>query len=60
MMVPERPSLERQVLAVLDGSPVGATRIPVILGGCGSGRTSLLLRLRDRFGLRIFELWAEK
>ena len=48
-MIPERPSLERRVLAALDGA-VGASRIPVILGGCGSGRTSLLLRLRDLIG----------
>jgi hypothetical protein len=50
MMIPERPSLERRVLAALDGSPGGGTRIPVVLGGCGSGRTSLLLRLRDLIG----------
>src|SRR5262245_54034912 len=49
MMVPERPTLERRVLAALDGSG-GGTRIPVVLGGCGSGRTSLLLRLRDLIG----------
>jgi hypothetical protein len=48
MMIPERPSLERRVLAVLDGSQ--GPRIPVVLGGCGSGRTSLLLRLRDLIG----------
>ena len=50
MMVPERPALERRVLAALDG-PAGAhPRIPVLIGGCGSGRTSLLLRLRDLIG----------
>lgn len=49
MMIPERPSLERRVLAALDGSN-GGPRIPVVLGGCGSGRTSLLLRLRDLIG----------
>jgi hypothetical protein len=49
MMIPERPSLERRVLAALDGAN-GGPRIPVILGGCGSGRTSLLLRLRDLIG----------
>jgi len=53
MMIPERPALERRVLEALD---VGMTsesdgpRIPVLLGGCGSGRTSLLLRLRDLLG----------
>ena len=50
MMIPERPVLERRVLSALDGgSPAGA-RIPVLLGGCGSGRTSVLLRLRDLIG----------
>ena len=50
MMIPERPSLERRVLAALDGSTGSSPRIPVIIGGCGSGRTSLLLRLRDLIG----------
>ena len=50
MMIPERPTLERRVLAALDGSAGGGPRIPVVLGGCGSGRTSLLLRLRDLIG----------
>src|SRR6476660_7674646 len=50
MMIPERPSLERRVLAALDGSSGSGPRIPVVLGGCGSGRTSLLLRLRDLIG----------
>ena len=49
-MIPERPSLERRVLAALDGAQGGGPRIPVLLGGCGSGRTSLLLRLRDLIG----------
>src|SRR5512141_587798 len=49
MMIPERPSLERRVLAALDGAS-GGPRIPVLIGGCGSGRTSLLLRLRDLIG----------
>jgi hypothetical protein len=47
-VIVERPSLERRVIVSLDSG-----RIPVLLGGCGSGRTSLLLRLetliaRDR------------
>jgi hypothetical protein len=51
MMIPERPSLERRVLGALDGSVGNAgPKIPVILGGCGTGRTSLLLRLRDLLG----------
>jgi hypothetical protein len=49
MMIPERPALERRVLSALDASGAGA-RIPVLLGGCGSGRTSVLLRLRDLIG----------
>jgi hypothetical protein len=44
MIIP-RPALERRVLASLD-----AGRIPVLLGGCGSGRTSLLLRLAQTVG----------
>ncbi len=50
MMIPERPFLERRVLAALDGQAGGGPRIPVVLGGCGSGRTALLLRLRDLIG----------
>jgi len=49
-MIPERPSLERRVLGALDGPNGGGPRIPVVLGGCGTGRTSLLLRLRDLIG----------
>ncbi len=44
-MIVERPGLERRVLESLD-----AGRIPVVLGGCASGRTSLLLRLHALFG----------
>lgn len=44
-MIVERPSLERRVISSLD-----AGRIPVLLGGCGSGRTSLLLRLVQAIG----------
>jgi len=50
MIIPERPSLERRVLAALDGSAGSPLRIPVVLGGCGTGRTALLLRLRDLIG----------
>ena len=38
---------ERRVQGALDASP---SRIPVVLGGCGTGRTWLLQRLRDRLG----------
>lgn len=44
MIVP-RPMLERRLLASLD-----AARIPVLLGPCGMGRTSLLLRLSQVLG----------
>ena len=51
MMIPERPALERRVLEALDGSTAAAgPRIAVVIGGCGTGRTSLLLRLRDLIG----------
>jgi hypothetical protein len=46
-MITPRTPLSRRVLAALDASP---TRIPVILGGCGSGRSVLLQQLRDRIG----------
>ena len=45
-MIPERPVIERRILAALDANP---PRIPVLLGGCGSGRTSLLLRVGHIF-----------
>jgi hypothetical protein len=50
MMIPERPSLERRVLTAIEGSASGVPRIPVVLGACGTGRTSLLLRVRDLLG----------
>jgi hypothetical protein len=40
---------ERRVQGALDASP---SRIPVILGGCGSGRTWLLQQLRERGAVR--------
>jgi hypothetical protein len=43
----QRPLLERRVFAALDASP---RRIPVLLGSCGSGRTSALMHLRDQIG----------
>ena len=48
-MTCERPALERRVLSALDAEP---PRIPVLLGGCGSGRTSLLARVAARLGDR--------
>ncbi|MEZ5316570.1 MAG: hypothetical protein R2752_04145 [Vicinamibacterales bacterium] len=44
-MIVERLALERRVLASLE-----AGRIPVVLGGCGTGRTSLLLRVERALG----------
>jgi hypothetical protein len=38
---------ERRVQGALDAAP---SRIPVVLGGCGTGRTWMLQRLRDRLG----------
>ena len=46
MMAPHA-GLERRVLAALDASPA---RIPVVIGGCGTGRTTLLHVLGDRLG----------
>jgi hypothetical protein len=46
-MVTPRPNLIRRVMAALDASP---SRIPVLLGGCGSGRTTILHQLRERLG----------
>src|ERR1700694_4845087 len=46
-MVTPRSTLARRVVAALDASP---SRIPVLVGGCGSGRTTLLHQLRDRLG----------
>jgi hypothetical protein len=49
-MLTPRSSLTRRVVAALDASP---SRIPVLLGGCGSGRTTLLQQLRDRTGRTV-------
>src|SRR5262245_35820182 len=46
-MLTPRLSLSRRVTAALDASP---SRIPVLLGGCGSGRTTVLQQLRERLG----------
>ena len=46
MMAPH-VGLERRVMAALDATP---PRIPVVLGGCGSGRTTALHALVDRIG----------
>ena len=46
-MIAARPAFERRVLSALEADPM---RIPVLVGGCGMGRTFLLRRLRERLG----------
>jgi len=46
-MITPRTTLARRVTAALDASP---SRIAVLVGGCGSGRTTLLHQLRERIG----------
>jgi hypothetical protein len=46
-MTGAQPGFERRVHVALDAAP---SRIPVILGGCGTGRTWLLQRLAERAG----------
>lgn len=52
MITPERPALERRVLEAIrvGAGTADSGRIAVVPGGCGTGRTSLLLRLRDLIG----------
>ena len=45
----ERQNLEDQIISVLDASP---SRIPIIVGLDGSGRTSILLNLLGRLSNR--------
>ena len=46
-MLTPRSVLTRRVLAALDAAP---PRIPVLLGGCGSGKTTIVHLLRERIG----------
>jgi hypothetical protein len=46
-MAGQHSGFDRRVLGALEASP---SRIPVVLGGCGTGRTVLLQRLRERLG----------
>jgi hypothetical protein len=46
-MTGSQPGFDRRVHAALDATP---SRIPVVLGGCGTGRTWLLQRLQERTG----------
>jgi hypothetical protein len=46
-MLTPRSTVTRRLLGALDASP---SRIPVLLGGCGSGRSTLLRQLHERLG----------
>ena len=46
-MAGQHTGFDRRVLGALEAAP---SRIPVVLGGCGTGRTMLLQRLRERLG----------
>src|SRR5207253_2814145 len=46
-MLTPRTTLTRAVAAAIDAVP---SRIPVLVGGCGTGRTTLLHQVRDRVG----------
>ncbi len=46
-MLTPRSALSRRVASALDASP---SRIPVLVGGCGSGHTTLLRQLHNRIG----------
>jgi hypothetical protein len=46
MLTPRTPVV-RRLLSALDASP---SRIPVLLGGCGGGRTTLLRQIHERLG----------
>jgi len=53
----ERPTIERKIVTALDASPA---RVPVIVGGCGSGRTTLLRRLQHQLGASAEYLDVER
>src|SRR3954471_14756185 len=46
-MAGQQSGFDRRVLGALESAP---SRVPVVLGGCGTGRTTLLQRLRERLG----------
>jgi hypothetical protein len=48
-MLTPRQNLTRRLTAALDASP---SRIPVLIGGCGTGRTTIVQQLRERAGHR--------
>ena len=51
-MTGAQPGFERRLSAALDAAP---SRIPVVLGGCGTGRTWLLQRVRERLGRSVVQ-----
>jgi hypothetical protein len=51
-MTGAQPGFERRLTAALDAAP---SRIPVVLGGCGTGRTWLLQRVRERVGRSVVQ-----
>jgi hypothetical protein len=46
-MAGQQTGFDRRVMGALESTP---SRIPVVLGGCGTGRTMLLQRARERVG----------
>ncbi len=46
-MIGPQAGIERRVASALDAVP---SRIPIVLGGCGTGRTTMVERLRERLG----------
>ena len=56
-MLTPRTILARRVIAALDTSP---SRIPVLVGGCGSGRTMILRQLRERLGRGVQHIDVER
>ena len=46
-MLTARPAIDRRILSALHAKP---SRIPFLLGPCGSGRTTTLLHLRETIG----------
>jgi len=49
-VLPERLSIEQRVRAALNAT---TPRIPVIIGNCGSGRTTLLERIHTDLGINV-------
>ncbi len=56
-MIGTHAGFDRRVLSALDASP---SRIPVVLGGCGSGRSSLLAHLAEWAGRSAYLIDVER